>query len=214
MYRKSLFSLIAAVITFLGTSHAEASGLYLGLGAAYNTIGGDLDGAHFLVGGTEEIILPDMNSALGIDLLLGKAVNDAWAIELHFMRSGHRGTWLGLSGDVTYTSFSFNGKYCFLPERRVRPYLLFGFGYNMLLIKQGAADVFTGEVSDATLAGTGLNLGAGIDFYLRPKVSLTLGTLYRYLDFTDAKGVHQSARIDDGVNGSGFSFLLTTAYHF
>ena len=216
MYRKSLFGCIVAVMLFLGAPHAEAnSGFYIGLGAAYNTFGGgDLDGSQALSDGREVIILPDLDSAVGFDLLLGQRMNDAWAIEFNFMSSAHNGTWEGLKGDSTYTSVSFNGKYSFLRENRVRPYLLLGLGYQRLLIKKGAADIYTGAVADASLYGYGLNFGTGIDIYLNQKVSVTMGVLYRYLEYTEAAGVHQSASIDDGVDGSGFSFLLTTAYHF
>lgn len=214
MYRKSLL-LIAVVMMFLVTSRAEAkSGFYMGLGAAYNTIQGDFDGVSVLGGGTEEIILPDPDNAVGIDVLAGYGISDAWAIELNFMSSGHSGTWAGRNGDVSYNSFSINGKYSFLPEGSVQPYLLFGFSYNALLIKDGAIDIFFGQVADATLSGSGFNAGVGIDNYLSPKVSLTLGIMYRYVDYTEAEGVHRSGTIDDGINGSGFSLLLATAYHF
>jgi opacity protein-like surface antigen len=113
---------------------------------------------------------------------------------------------------VTLPSASTASK--FLPANRVQPYLLFGVSYNGLEIKKGAANIFTGEIADAKLYGTGLNFGAGIDNYFGSNVSLALGIMYRYIDFTEAKGVHQSGSIDDGLNGSGFSLLLTTAYHF
>ncbi len=215
MHRKSLFLLIAAVMMLLVTSHAEAkNGFYMGLGAAYNTIQGDFDGASVLGGGTEEIILPDLDNAVGIDVLAGFGIGDAWAIEFNFMSSGHDGTWQGRNGDVSYNSFSVNGKYSFLPEGSVQPYLLFGLSYNVLLIKNGATDLFFGQVADATLVGAGLNAGAGIDSYLSPNVSLNLGIMYRYVDYTEAEDVHQSGTISDGLDGSGFSLLLTTAYHF
>ncbi len=214
MYRKN-FLLIAVVMMFLATSQAEAkSGFYMGLGAAYNTIGGDFDGASVLRGVTEEIILPDSNNAVGIDVLAGFGMDYGWAIELNFMSSGHDGTWAGRTGDVSYNSFSVNGKYSFLSEGSVQPYLLFGLSYNVLLIKNGAIDTFFGQVTDATLSGSGLNAGVGVDNYLSPNVSLTLGLMYRYVDYTEAEGVHQSGTIEDGINGSGLSFLLTTAYHF
>lgn len=215
MYRKSLFLFFAAVMIFAIISEAEAKkGFYMGLGAAYNTIQGDFDGASGLQGGTEIIILPDIDNAVGIDLLAGFGINDSWAIELNLMSSGHSGTWAGLKGDVSYVSFSINGKYSFAPSNTIQPYLLFGISGNALLIENGATDTFTSEVADATLSGSGLNLGVGIDDYLSPNVSLTLGFLYRYVDYDEAEGVHQSGTIDDGINGSGFSLLLTTAYHF
>ena len=215
MYRKSLFLLIAPIIMLAALSEAEArSGFYLGVGAAYNTIQGDFDGNAALQGATDIIILPDSDNAFGIDILAGYGFTDNWAVELSFISSRHSGTWQGANGDVSYSSFSINTKYSFESSNEVRPYLLFGISSNVLLINEGSIDAFTGEVGDATLSGSGINIGAGIDTYVTPNVSLTLGTLYRYVNYTRAEGVHESGSITDGVDGSGFSFLLITSYHF
>jgi opacity protein-like surface antigen len=215
MQRKIFFLLIAAFLMLAGVRDAEAKkGFYLGLGTAYNTIHGDFTGSDGLQGGNEIIILPQITSAFGIDILAGYGINDQWAIELNLMSSKHSGSWTNLSGDVSYTSFSVNGKYSFIPSDAVQPYLLFGISNNVLLIKGGAKDTATGKVSDAVLQGLGLDLGTGIDRYLSPHVSLNLGIMYRIVDYTWATGVERSGKIDKAVNGSGFSFLLTGAYHF
>ena len=57
-------------------------------------------------------------------------------------------------------------------------------------------------------------MGFGIDSYISPHVSLNIGALYRYVDYTDAEGVHHSGSIDKSLDGSGFSLLMTMAYHF
>jgi opacity protein-like surface antigen len=215
MKRAIVFSLAAVIVVLTMSPEAEAKkGFSIGLGAAYNTIQGDFDGMTGLQGGTEVIILPDVNNAVGIDILAAYGITDEWAIELNLMSSGHNGSWQGMTGDVSYTSFSINGKYSVPSPTAVHPYLLFGISNNVLLIKNGSADLFTGEVGDATLTGTGINLGTGIDYYFDPKVSLNLGIMYRYVDYTSAEGVHGSGTIEDGVSGNGFSFLVTTAYHF
>jgi opacity protein-like surface antigen len=215
MNKKILFSLITAVLVLAAFSEAEAKkGFYIGLGIAYNTIEGDFNGSGALRGGSEVIILPDINDAVGIDILGGYGINDQWAVELNLMSSGHRGSWAGLKGDVNYTSFSVNGKYSFRSSTVTQPYLLFGISGNSLFIKDGAKNTVTGEVGDATLSGPGLNFGAGIDAYLSQHVSLNLGILYRYVEYTDASGIDHSGSIDDRLDGSGFSFLFTTAYHF
>lgn len=215
MFGKKLMPLITTVMIALVASQAEAKqGFYMGLGASYNTIRGDFDGSAGLDGGTEIIILPDADSAFGIDLLAGYGINDEWAIEFNFMSSEHNGTWAGLTGDLSFVSFSVNGKYSLAPADILQPYLLFGISVNALLIKDGAQDTFTLEVGDATLSGSGLNLGMGIDNYFSPNASLTLGFMYRFVDYTEADGLNQSGTIDDGVDGSGFSLLVTTAFHF
>ncbi len=215
MYRKIVFLLIAAVMVLTVISDAEAKkGFYMGLGVVYNTIDGDFNGSGVLQNGSDVIIVPDINDALGLDLRGGYGFTDAWAIELNFMISEHNGTWSNFKGDVNFVSFSINGKYSFLSSSMTQPYLLFGISGNSLFIEDGAESTVTGEIADATLSGPGINFGAGIDQYLSPNVSLSLGAMYRYVDYVDAEGVNQSGTIDDGLDGSGFSFLLTTAYHF
>ena len=215
MDRKIVFLLIATVLVLALCRDAGAKeGFYAGLGTAYNTINGDFKGDDGLQGGSEVIILPKINNAFGIDILGGYGLNDQWAIELNLMSSGHSGSWTGLTGDVRYTSFSINGKYSFSSPDKIQPYLLFGISSDVLVIKKGAMDTTTGETGDATLSGSGINLGAGIEDYLDPNVSLNMGIMYRSVKYTKATGVHQSGSITDGVNGSGVSILLTAAYHF
>jgi len=199
----------------IAVPHAEAKkGFYLGLGAAYNTIQGDFNGTSALQGGSEIIILPAIDNAVGVDLTVGIGITDAWAVELNWLGSDHTGTWAGLQGNVSFFSFSVNGKYNFQSSTTVQPYLLFGVSGNALQIYNGAQNTFTGQVGDATLSGTGFNLGAGVDHYLSPRLSLNLGVLYRYIAYNQADGIDNSGSISDTVNGSGYSFLLSTVYHF
>jgi opacity protein-like surface antigen len=215
MNRKIVFILIAVVMVLMVNSDAEAkSGFYLGLGAAYNTIDGDLNGSGALLSDSDVIYLPDSNNAVGIDILTGYGINDWWAIELNLMSSAHRGRWGGLRGDVSYTSFSLNSKYSFSASSMTQPYLLLGISNNLLIFKKGARNTATGEVDDATLSGIGVNFGTGIDTYFTPQLSLTLGVMYRFVDYTEARGVDTSGTIDDSIDGSGFSIILTSAYHF
>jgi opacity protein-like surface antigen len=214
MLKKLFFFVTVIAITMPLDAAAEAkAGFYMGVGAAYNTIQGDLDGKT-LEGGMEAIILPDINSALGLDVRAGYRINDTWSVEFNFLNSKHSGTWAGLKGDVGYFSYSINGKYSFSATDAVQPYLMIGISDNTLLIKKGAANLLTGETGDATLTGGGLNLGAGIDQDVGSHISVTIGLMYRYVDFTSAEGIHESGSIDQGLNGSGFSLVLSSAYHF
>ncbi len=91
---------------------------------------------------------------------------------------------------------------------------MIGISNNALLIKKGSQDTATRETKDALLQGPGVNIGTGMDVYLDPNVSLDLGILYRFVNYTQADGVHGNGSIDKAVNGSGFSFLLAAVYHF
>jgi opacity protein-like surface antigen len=215
MFRKIVYVIVSVSICLTIISDAEAKqGFYMGLGAAYNTIQGDFNGRSGLKSATDVIILPKIDNAVGVDVRAGYGINDAWAIEFNLMVSEHDGTWAAFHGDVNFVSFSVNGKYNFAPSDMTQPYILFGIGGNRLLIKKGSENTSTRAVDDATLSGPGIKAGVGLDQYISPHVSLTLGVLYRYVEYTEAKGANQSGTIDDGVDGSGVSFMLTTAYHF
>lgn len=215
MHSKMIIVCVSVALSLAASHEAEAKrGFYLGLGAVYNTIDGDFTGTRGLQGGNDIIILPKIESGFGFDVRTGYGFNDQWAIELNLMSSRHDGAWAGLTGRVDYTSFSVNGKYTISPSDAVQPYVLIGFGHNELFIRDGAADTWTGEVTDATLSGPGAQLGIGIDAYLSAHVSLNIGFLYRYVEYTEAEGAHNSGTIDDGVDGSGVSGLVTMAYHF
>lgn len=215
MSNKTVSVIVFALILFGAAPSAEAKkGGYVGVGLVYNTIQGDFNGNAGLQLGTETIIVPDIHDAVGFDFRGGYGFTDAWALELNLMVSEHDGKWGGSSHDVSFVSFSINGKYSFAAETTVQPYLLFGISGNAVVIENGSEDIATGEIGDASLTGPGLNFGTGIDLFLNPNFSVNLGLLYRIVDYTDAEGVNESAAIDDELNGNGFSFLLTTAYHF
>ncbi len=214
--RRRLFCMMVVMIGMLAViSDAEAKkGFYMSLGASYNSIQGDFDGTKGLEGDSDVIILPDIDNAVGIDIRGGYGINDQWAIEAELMSSQHDGTFERLTGDVGYLSFGVNAKYSFRSTQTVQPYLLAGISSNVLVIDKGAADISTGEVDDATLSGIGFNFGAGVDNYFNEHISLTFGVTYRFVDYTTAEGVHEDGAIDDGVDGSGFGVLLSTAFHF
>jgi opacity protein-like surface antigen len=213
---RTVFLILAAFTMICGvTSDADArKGFYIGVGLPYNTITGDFDGNSALQGGNEIIIVPEIDGAVGFAVMPGIGINQQWAIELHFLGSSHDGSWLGSSGDVEFFSFSINGKYNFSPSQSTQPYLLFGISSNTLVITDGSWDTLSGEVGDATFSGPGFNFGGGIEHYVDPHVSFRLGLTYRFVDYTDAEGVNQSGTIEDSLDGSGISFMVSTAYNF
>lgn len=215
MSNKTVSVIVFALILFGAAPSAEAKkGGYVGAGPVYNSIKGDFNGNSALRMDTEVIIIPEIDNDLGLDIRGGYGFTDAWALELNLMASDHDGKWGGRKRDVTFVSFSINGKYSFAADTPTQPYLLFGISGNSLIIENGADDTATGEIDEASLTGPGFNFGAGIDHYLSPNLCLNMGFMYRFVEYADADGVHHSAAIEDKLNGSGVSFLLTTAYHF
>lgn len=197
------------------TCDADAKrGFYLGLGVPYNTIDGDFNGKSDLQQGDEVIIVPRIDPSFGLDIFFGYGISQKWAVELNFLGSTHGGKWGRFSGNVDYFSFSINGKYIFASTTESESYLLFGSSDNVLIIRDGSQNLSTGETGDAILSGSGLNLGVGIDEYLSRHMSLGLRMMFRVVNYTNAEGVKQSGTIEDGLDGSGLSLMLSATHHF
>ena len=189
-------------------------GFYMGLGIPYNTIGGDFDGKSSLIGANDLIILPEIDGGLGLGILLGYGFTKDTALELSYFGTSHNAKFLGGSGDVDYNVLNLDLKFSFLTEQPTQPYLLFGLGFNQIAVKDGSVNLFTGQVGDGTFTGVGFNLGAGVDHYFTPNISLGAGLIYRIVRYDEAEGVTDSGSIDSKLNGDGFGLVLSTAYHF
>jgi opacity protein-like surface antigen len=213
---KKLIS-IAVLYGFLISAPASAvlanEGFYLGLGIPYNTIGGDFDGESVFVGASDLIIVPEIDGALGFGILGGYQANNGLAFELSYLASSHDAKWLGASGDVDYSVVNLDFKYNFSTDRPTQPYLLLGLGLHEVVVVDGSVSV-SGQIGDATYTGTGFNIGAGVDQYVNPNVSIGLGLTYRIVEYDEAEGVVGKGKLDDSLNGDGFGLVLDAAYHF
>jgi opacity protein-like surface antigen len=216
MTKKPLFSVLVAVLLVFGAvaTATAKQGFYLGMGLPYNTIGGDFDGSSGLQGGNDIILQPKIDGAFGLAVMGGYRITPHWAVELDAIGSSHDGKWGQMTERVQYFSFSVNGKYYVGASQTTQPYFLLGISGNLLVVKDGSKDTLSGAVDDGTFSGAGVNVGTGVDEYVGQNVTVSLGALYRYVGYTDAQGVNTSGSIDKTVNGSGFTLLLSTAYHF
>lgn len=189
-------------------------GFYMGLGIPYNTIGGDFDGKSSLIGANDLIILPEIDGGIGFGILLGYGFTKDMALELSYFGTSHNAEFLGGRGDVDYNVLNLDLKFSFLTEQPTQPYLLFGLGLNEIVVKDGSVNFFTGQVGDGTFTGGSFNLGAGVDHYFTPNISLGAGLIYRIVRYDEAEGVTDSGSINDKLNGDGFGLVISTAYHF
>src|SRR3990172_2133588 len=204
---------IVLISTFGITSWVSAEqkyyakdGFYLGLTVPYNTIDGDFDGKTFEVGEEEINIVPDIESNFGLGITLGGRFGKG-AFELSYLRSSHDATWLGANFDVDYNLVNLDGKYYFLADKPMQPYLLLGLCLPWLVVKDGSANV-DGDVDDATYTGIGLNVGGGIAYYFHPQVSINAGIVYRWIGYRHLSGVSESGSLDETLNGSGLNYIV------
>jgi opacity protein-like surface antigen len=188
-------------------------GFYLGLAIPYNTIGGDFDGETAFAGASDVIIVPKIDGAFGYGILAGYEANNGLAFELSYQGSKHNAKWMGGTGKVDYSVINLDLKYNFDASESTQPYVLVGINIDTLVVKDGSS-TFSGQIGDATYTGAGFNLGAGVNQYVNPNVSIGLGLTYRLVAYDQAEGVVGKGKLDSSLNGDGFGLLLDAAYHF
>src|SRR5581483_8437803 len=148
-------------------------------------------------------LIPAITQNFGFGVLLGHR-EEVWAAELSFWQSNHNATFgPGVvnsfsGGSVTFTqqfkdtaiynSVNLDFKRYFLTEMQIQPFLNLGVSFPWIEVKDAASDA-NGNVSSLTLAGLGLNLGIGAEYYLTPNISFTAGAYQRWASFDQFKGL-------------------------
>ncbi|PKK84843.1 MAG: hypothetical protein CVT49_01430 [candidate division Zixibacteria bacterium HGW-Zixibacteria-1] len=156
--------------------------IYLGASFAYNTVGGDFDADHVLANGSETILLPEIKGGAGFGLTAGVSGKFTpvfhYSAEMVFSRTTHEYEFPLLTkvDDATVMIIDFNFKGVYGAEK-IQPYMLLGFSVPYINVKNAASDGTF--VEDAKYSGIGVNLGAGADLYVSPRVFLNFNLMYR-----------------------------------
>ena len=180
-------------------------------------------------------LLPTLAQNFGFGLLVGHR-EDAYAIEVSYWRSSHTASFgpatVGSnsgSSTVTFTSvfqdkadynaLNLDFKRYFLTELQVQPFVDLGVSFPWVQVAHGAANS-KGENTSLTLAGLGLNLGIGVEYYLSTNLSFTAGGYQRWASFDESKGFgSQFSQIQQYGNsnsdaGGGLNFCVGTTLGF
>ncbi|HVZ79415.1 MAG TPA: hypothetical protein VHE12_01290 [bacterium] len=179
-------------------------------------------------------LIPALSQNFGFGVLIGHR-DEAWAGELSFWQSSHTATFgPGTVGSIsggsvtfnqavedtaTYQSINLDFKRYFLTELQIQPFVNLGVAFPWVTVKNASSDP-SGNTGDLTLAGLGLNLGTGAEYYVTPEFSVTGGLFYRFASFDQAKGVggvyYPMAIYGNQTSdeGSGFTFTLGTSVGF
>ncbi len=179
-------------------------------------------------------LIPALGQNFGFGVLMGHR-EEAWAVEASFWQSNHNATFgPGVVGSVsgtsvtftqqfqdtaTYNSINVDFKRYFLTEGQTQPFLSLGVSFPWIVVNNAASDV-NGDVSSLTLAGLGLNLGVGVEYYLSPNLSFFGGAYKRWASFDEFKGLalqyNQLAQYGSPTSdeGSGFNFAVGTTLGF
>ena len=170
-------------------------------------------------------LIPSLSQAFGWGLLAGHR-EEAYALELSFWQSSHiatinagvvgssQQTAVTLSspaqGTAIYNSVNVDFKRYFLTDLQLQPFLDLGISFPWIDINSADIDG-SGNPHSLTLAGLGLNLGLGVEYYFTPNFSVVAGAYQRWASFDQFKGslFEYNTLENTGSNdGSGLNFAI------
>lgn len=182
-------------------------------------------------------LIPSIAQNFGFGLLVGHR-EEAYALEVSYWRSNHTASFgpaSVTSSSVTtptsvaaaqdtavYNSVNLDFKRYFLTELQFQPFINLGVCFPWITVSNAAEDG-SGNIGTATLAGLGLNLGIGVEYYITPNISVVGGGYERWASFDQSKGsisttsqynplaIRGPAGSDDG---SGLIFMVGTTLGF
>ena len=147
----------------------------------------DGESAYQRVDGEELVFLPKLDKQPMIRGILGYRARQA-SLELSYERTQHDGTFAGeVPMDATFQAFNVDGRFFFMPTRRIQPHVLLGGSLPFLDIENGS--VLDEEVGDARFRGYGLNTEIGATVYPTQRFGISVGYSYRMIWFDRATGV-------------------------
>jgi len=199
--------------------------IYIGLSLPYNAIGGDFTG-EFGLGSSqtvEIIMIPKIENGIGFGGMIGYAItaqnNFGAAAEASFQLSSHDYTWRKYSDKASFRAVNVDVKIHYRAQP-VEPYAIIGLTFPRLTMEGGAGlmesgnDVVYYKKTDATYSGLGASIGAGLDLYMTPNISLGGRVAYRWISYSNITGEGGKFKISSGKGGSGMHICGMLNYHF
>lgn len=212
---------------------------YIGLFGTSVSVGnkGEFTGTHYSSSQTpfyEVDLIPSIDQNFGYGFLIGHR-EEVWAAEVSYWDSNHTATFgPGTVGSNSGQSVTFSGTYqttavyhsvnvdfkrYFLSELQLQPFINLGVSFPWIVVSDAAMDA-SGDKASLTLAGLGLNLGVGVEYYVSPSLSFTVGAFQRWASFDEYKGFNTQynalAQYGAGSSdeGSGLNFTIGTSVGF
>ena len=205
-----ILSLLISVMTSAIYAKDDAyvkEGTYLGIFRTQNQMSGDFKGITYLSTPSKFYDVPNLESGDGFGVVLGGRASDG-SFEFGYQRSRHDTSSLlfGYS-EASYNLIDMNFKFDCFAQERIKPYILFGFGYSWLTIEDGS---YNGSYDDATYHGFAWNMGAGAAYYFHPQWAVTGGVTKRWNGFGTVDGVE----IADSLSENTFCFNIGIIFTF
>ena len=113
----------------------------------------------------------------------------------------------------SFESYNMDGKLFIIKQykSRIRPLLALGFALTSLTVEEGSTDGFSTD--DARFKGWDFRFGGGIEISLHEHIAIDLLEMYRWGNYGEVDGI-VSGRIDDDIDGNGFTGSVELKYLF
>jgi hypothetical protein len=192
-------ALITALLAIPATTSAQFSsgepgfakeGGYAGMSLmpkfTFDRVTFDGEGIYKEIGGDEITILPRLSTQTMVRVILGYRAKKA-GLEVSYDFTNHDGTFLEGSGKATFRSLNLDGRYFFMPNQRIQPYMQVGGSMPSFTVKEGS--FLHDAVADAKFSGYGVNAEGGVVIYPQRQLGVSVGYNYRVLSFDKVTGV-------------------------
>ena len=187
-------------------------------------------------------LIPSIDQNFGYGFFIGHR-EEAYALELSYWQSNHSASFassgvtsVAVTSPVSvdraqdlavYNSVNLDFKRYFLTELQIQPFINLGVSFPWITVSHAsaAADPSASQINygNLTLAGLGLDLGIGVEYYLTPNFSVMGGGYERWVSFDQSRSsaspyaqynplsINGNATNDDG---SGLIFMVGTTVGF
>jgi len=196
---------------------------------------GEFTGTHYShVNSPYDIVLiPSIAQNFGFGLLIGHR-EETYAMEVSYWRSEHAASFgpaivetgtdpvtfsTAFHDTASYESINLDFKKYFLAELDIQPFVNLGVSFPWITVPFADSDA-SGNPGPATLAGLGLNVGAGVEYYLTPNISFIGGVYQRWASFDQYRGragqygVLAQTGTSTSNEGSGLNVAVGTTFGF
>ena len=221
-----LFILLLGCLSTIGfaqensKSNVIPSGFYISAARKHiSFFDSDLNGKDFFLIGKESIVLPELSSATGWNIIFGtpiftrnKVLN--WYFEGLLQWSHHDGAWRGREMDVKSFLGGVGIKICLNPGRRLQPYFSSHFIVFPRIEVSGGSFIIE-QRYDVRFWGSGVRLGGGLTYYLTDRLGIYAGVDIFQIWYTNLKGVKDHYnRLSDNVATRGKSIEMGLTFTF
>ena len=200
----------------IGDTAYHQPGLYVGGMQTTTLIYGDLEDESLVVGDDDFGMIPAFDGEPGVGLapLIGYRWHSR-SLELSYLWSDFdEPEFLGLPIEAEQTVWSLDWKQHYLVDQRLQPFVYAGLSYLRMELEDAAASTIGPEIADVIMKGTGINVGAGANYYVSPNLALFGQVTWSFVRYDRASTVFPPEMLDGDIDGDSLNLSFGASYTF